>query len=122
MILLMDIFVEQNMKNSTRDRIACCAALALWAWAASASRAEIIFECAASGPTGQSAGAGTTVSAQAYTAVNFQINSTVTTGSIGCHLIDFDDARPVFGAIVKLTGQNDFPNTPNLSSSDVLGA
>lgn len=110
------------MKRFRRNRITCCAALVLWAWAASSSRAEIIFECAASGPTGQSAGSGTTVSAQAYTAVNFQITSTVTTGSIGCHLIDFDDARAVFGAIVKLTGPNDFPNTPNLTSSDVLGA
>lgn len=99
-----------------------CAAFVFLTSAAIPSRAEIIFESAASGPTGQNSGSGTTVSAQAYTAVNFQIMSTVTTGSVGCHLIDFDDARPVFGAIVKLTGPNDFPNTANLTSSDVLGA
>src|SRR5262245_33094291 len=88
--------------------------------AASTARAGLIYESAISGPTLQTGGSGTVVDATGFTAVNFQISSTVTTGSIGAHLTDFGGGQ-IFGAIVALTGPSDFPDSTNLSTSDVLG-
>jgi len=90
----------------------------------SASRAggEIIFESAASGPTGQVSGAYNVVDSASFLGVNFQITSTVTTGSVGGHLNDFDEGAPIFGAIVALDGPSDVPNSSDLSSGDLLGA
>lgn len=82
--------------------------------------AGLIFESAATGPTLQNGGSGTLIDDTFYTAVNFQITSTVTTGSIGAHMYGFNSA-PVFGAIVALASQFDVPDSPNLSTPDVLG-
>lgn len=88
--------------------------------AVSLARASLIYESAVSGPTLQSSGSATSIDAAFFTAVNFQITSTVTTGSIGAHMQGFS-TNPVFGAIVALTGQFDFPDSANLSTPDVLG-
>lgn len=87
---------------------------------ASGAGAGLIYESAVTGPTLQTSGSGTLVDDTAFTAVNFQITSTVTTGSIGAHLTDFGGGQ-IFGAIVALTGPGDIPNSPNLSTPDVLG-
>jgi hypothetical protein len=53
----------------------------------------------------------------------FQVTSTVTSGAIGGHFVtDGNSHGPIFAAVVALTGPSDFPDTANLSSSDVLGS
>ena len=83
--------------------------------AASAS-AEIIYESAASGPIGQTSGSGYSVSSEFFLGVNFQVVSTVTTGSVGGHFLRSASDEPVFGAIVALDGPGDYPDTRDLTS------
>jgi hypothetical protein len=81
-----------------------------------------IFETATSGPTGQTSGSGLSVDSSFFTAVNFEVTSTVVVRSVGGHLIaSTQEGETLFGAIVKLTGQYDYPDQPDLSGGDVLG-
>lgn len=100
--------------------VRCFIVLALLLTTASSASGGLIYESAISGPTLQTGGSGTSIDSSFYTAVNFQVTSTVTTGSIGAHMSGFS-TNPVFGAIVALTGQFDFPDSANLSTPDVLG-
>ena len=69
----------------------------------------IIYESAESGPTGQTAGAGPLIDSDWYLCQNFEVTSTVRTGSIGGHFIEFGSGGEVFGAIIRLNGEFDFP-------------
>jgi len=84
--------------------------------------AALIYESAATGPTLQTSVGGTLIDDTFFTAVNFEVVAPVTTGSIGAHMIEIGSgSEPVFGAIVALTGPGDVPDSPNLSTPDVLG-
>lgn len=89
--------------------------------------AATLFESGTLGPTGipwsdLSSGAvpGTFVSDTVFTGVRFQLNQPVVTTHIGGHFAA-PDSGTFFGAIVELNDENDFPNSENLSTTDVLG-
>lgn len=107
------------MKRCRSQLAAIIVATACAAFASTAS-AEIIYECAASGPTGQTSGSGVLADADFFLGVNFEVTTPVIVRSIGGHFLKFTDG-PIFGAIVALTGQYDVPDAPDLSSDDVLG-
>jgi hypothetical protein len=84
--------------------------------------AEILFESGTLGPTGTAEGAvpSTNVSASIYPGVRFQLTQPVKTELIGGHFVD-DLGGTFFGAIVALEDANDFPNSEDRATPDVLG-
>jgi hypothetical protein len=87
-----------------------------------------IFESSTLGPTGitfaqlsNGSVPGTNVNSFVYTGVRFELTQSVITSQLGGHFVE-SFAGDFFGAIVKLDGANDFPNSGNLSTPDVLGA
>ncbi|MCP4246402.1 MAG: hypothetical protein GY778_05065 [bacterium] len=107
------------LKSMSRQFMFC--GLAVVSGAGSVS-AAIIYESATSGPTGQTTGSGNTISDSFYLAVNFEVTTTVETGSVGGHLKDFASAGSVFGAIIRLAGPGDFATLADFSSPNLLGA
>jgi hypothetical protein len=90
--------------------------------------AAILYESGTLGPTGVtwsdlSSGAvpGINITGSVFNGVRFELTVSVITTEVGGHF-----ASPMngtfFGAIVELSGENDFPNSSDLSTSDVLGA
>lgn len=75
----------------------------------------VLYESAALGPTGGNTGFN--VDSQ-FLGVRFQVNSPVVTTEIGGH---FSGSGNFFGAIVQLSDFSDFPDSLDLSTSDVLG-
>jgi hypothetical protein len=55
--------------------------------------------------------------------VRFQVDTQITTGSIGGYFSEFQPGleSDIVGAIVRLSGPRDFPNSFNLRTRDVLG-
>jgi len=93
------------------------------AWLAGAlpAGAAVIYESATLGPVGDSGGFAVDVGQ--FLGVRFEVTVPVTTGSIGGHFLNFEPPGPaIFGAIVALTGPTDFPDSLDLTTSDVLGA
>jgi len=84
--------------------------------------AAIIFESGTLGPTGvpQGSVAATNITASVYTGVRFQLTQPVLTTQIGGHFVDRNNGT-FFGAIVALDDGNDFPDSGDLSTDDVLG-
>ncbi len=89
--------------------------------------ADVLFESGTLGPTGVSwsdlanqSVPGTNISAFAYNGVRFELTEPALTTEIGGHFVAATSGT-FFGAIVKLDDQNDFPDSGNLSSPDVLG-
>lgn len=87
--------------------------------------ASIIYESATLGPIGQKNGA--TIDDEQFLGVRFSVDSATEITSIGGHL-DGQDRSPwntgnglIFGAIVSLDDFSDFPDSLDLSSSDLLG-
>lgn len=87
-----------------------------------AVQAGIIFESGTLGPTGLSQGsvAATNVHATVYVGVRFQLTQPVLTTEVGGHFVSHSNGT-FFGAIVALDDGNDFPDSGDLSTSDVLG-
>ncbi len=92
--------------------------------------AATVFESGTLGPTGlylNAIGGGTApgssgVNPDVFSGVRFQIGQTVMTTRVGGHFVAdprFGDS--FFGAIVRLDGAMDFPDSGNLSTPDVLG-
>jgi hypothetical protein len=73
------------------------------------------FQSATLGPTGQTGGYSLT---DQFLGVRFTLASPATTSAIGIHA---DGTGTIWGAIVRLTGPADFPDSANLSTPDVLG-
>jgi hypothetical protein len=86
--------------------IACLLLGGLMTLTVSPASAALIYESAASGPTGQTSGGGNSINDAFYLAVNFQVVSPVQTGSIGGHLIGFGggtSSGPSFSLAVRVT-------------------
>ena len=97
----------------------CFVALAV---AANNASAATIFESGTLGPTGLAQGsvAATNINSNVFTGVRFQLSQSVITTQVGGHFVSQSNGI-FFGAVVKLESENDFPNSNNLSTSDVLG-
>ena len=87
------------------------------------SQAAILFESGTLGPTGLTQGAVTAsnISSSVFAGVRFQLSQPVVTTQIGGHFVDQANGS-FFGAIIELDDQNDFPDSGDLSTPDVLGA
>jgi hypothetical protein len=91
----------------------------------STAAAEIIYESGSLGPTGIPIGVvpGANVSAAVFNGVRFELTVPVVTTHVGGHFVGSTDTTDTFfGAIVQLADENDFPNSGDLSTSDVLGS
>ncbi len=103
-------------------RFRCTCLAILLALAANLCRADILFESGALGPTGipQGSVAATNITPHVFTGVRFELTQPVITTQVGGHFVDRANGT-FFGAIVELDDQNDFPNSGNLLTPDVLG-
>jgi hypothetical protein len=100
----------------------------------SEARAGILFESGTLGPTGltwdghfvEGVG-GTNVERAAFVGVRFELTQPVVTTHIGGHFLQRPEANPqgdgsFFGSIIELVDENDFPDSGNLSTPDVVGS
>jgi hypothetical protein len=80
-----------------------------------------IYESATLGPTGQTSGF--SVVYDQIVGVRFHVDERVTIGSIGGYFSEYKTGTPsdIVGAIVRLHGSHDFPNSFDLTTRDVLG-
>jgi len=112
------------MKN-TIYLVALCASLYGQPFA-NLALADVIFESGTLGPTGilysqlGNTVPGTEVFLSVFPGVRFELTQPVKTTSVGGHLVA-STGGTFFGAIVALDDENDFPNSGNLSTPDVLG-
>lgn len=105
-----------------------CACVALWlATNFGSASAGTIFESGTLGPTGVSWSdltsqvvPGTNVSDSVFVGVRFQLNEHVVTSEIGGHFVAAESGT-FFGAIVALDDDDDFPDSDDLTTPDVLG-
>jgi hypothetical protein len=97
---------------------------------ASEASADVLFESGTLGLTGitweqvtSDETLGVNVSPAVFGGARFQLTHPVRTTEVGGHFVGRPDAdASFFGAIVRLDGQSDFPNSEDLSTSDVRGA
>ena len=88
--------------------------------------ADTLFESGTLGPTGipfsdlGNAVPGTNIKDVTFNGVRFQITQAVSTTQIGGHFVA-QSGGTFFGAIIELEDENDFPNSGDLTSPDVLG-
>jgi hypothetical protein len=87
------------------------------------ANAATIFESGTLGPTGLAQGsvAASNITPNVFAGVRFQITQTVLTTQVGGHFVDRNNGT-FFGAIVVLDNGNDFPDSGDLSTSDILGS
>jgi hypothetical protein len=90
--------------------------------------AATIFESGTLGTTGitwqkvlEDEPIGSNVNSDVFSGVRFQVMQPVVTTRIGGHVVAPAESE-FFGAIVRLTHQNDFPDSGDLSTPDVLGS
>ena len=93
----------------------------------SSAVADVLFESGTLGPTGVSwqdaldgLVPGSSVAVDVFSGVRFNLTQLVVTTQIGGHFFS-PAGGDFFGAIVQLNGVNDFPDSGDLSTSDVLG-
>lgn len=86
-------------------------------------RADTIFESGTLGPTGlpQGSVSATNITFSVFTGVRFELTQPVLTAQVGGHFVSTTNGT-FFGAIVALDDENDFPDSGDLSTPDVLGA
>ncbi len=97
---------------------------------ATSALAATIFESGTLGPTGVTRSdianetvAGTNVSAAVFVGVRFLVDRPVITTDVGGHFVkNLGADESFFGAIVALDDANDFPNSGDLSTPDVVGS
>ncbi|QDT69838.1 hypothetical protein MalM25_27800 [Planctomycetes bacterium MalM25] len=101
---------------------------ALLLLAAQASGDEVLYQSAILGPTGITAEElttqavpGTNVGRFDFIGARFELMQPVVTNRIGGHLVSLGPAGEFFGALVALAGPDDFPDSSDLSTPDVLG-
>lgn len=100
------------------------AALALM-FATTSATAATIFESGTLGPTGIPRGVvpGANVSSDVFNGVRFELATPVITTQVGGHFVgSVGTTDTLFGAIVKLADENDYPDSADLSTPDVLGS
>jgi hypothetical protein len=99
--------------------------LALLALSAPEASGATIFESSTLGPTGiprNEIDGGSNVSPTVFVGVRFRIDQPVVTNQIGGHFVKTVGTNETFfGAIVSLLDENDFPDSANLSTPDVVG-
>lgn len=91
----------------------------------SPATADILFESGTLGPTGIPRGVvpGANVSASVFDGVRFQLTVPVVTTQVGGHFVGSPGTTDTFfGAIIALESANDFPDSGDLSTPDVLGS
>jgi len=82
-----------------------------------------IFESAPTGPLALSGDPAPVIVADQFLGVKFHVSKPVRTGSIGGYFAPYTPSveADVIGAIVRLDGPHDFPNSFDLTTNDVLG-
>lgn len=82
-----------------------------------------IYESAAGGPLAVKGDPPPVIVADQYLGVKFYVATPVTTGSVGGYLAPYAAGveTEIVGAIVRLDGPHDFPNSFDLTADDVLG-
>jgi hypothetical protein len=99
---------------------------AVLAWLSNPASADILFESGMLGPTGVSFNdlggvvPGTNIQGVVFAGVRFELAQPVMTTAVGGHFVA-PNTGTFFGAIIALDDANDFPNSEDLSTSDVLG-
>jgi hypothetical protein len=95
---------------------------------AAPSSANVIFESASLGDTEvtweqviNQEVAGSNVASFNFVGARFQVTQAVRATQIGGHFVGGYEETSFFGALVSLTGRDDFPDSGNLSTPDVLG-
>lgn len=113
-------------RNAQKSHLAILYAATLLV-AATNSIAPTIFESGTLGPTGitwtdlqDQVVPGTSVHSSNFVGARFELTQVVAISEIGGHFAA-PSAGTFFGAIVKLDDANDFPNSSDLSTPDVLG-
>ncbi len=111
------------MRRSCLFRVLVLLLVACLAGKSSVTFAATIFESGTLGPTGipQGSVAATNISPYVYTGVRFELTQPAITTQIGGHFVDTAGGS-FFGAIIKLDGSDDFPDSGDLSTADVLGS
>jgi len=90
------------------------------------AQSAIIFESGNLGPTGLSrddllnSEPSINLTVSVYGGVRFQLSQPVLITQVGGHFVDSSNGT-LFGAIVALDDENDFPDSNDLSTPDVLG-
>ena len=82
-----------------------------------------IYESATAGLVGQPLGLPSVIVQDQSLGVRFHVSTPVSTGSIGGYFAQYtpDVESDIIGAIVRIHGPHDFPNSFDLTTSDVLG-
>jgi hypothetical protein len=82
-----------------------------------------IYESVALGPLAATGDPPPVIVADQFLGVKFHVSKPVTTGSIGGYFAPYSLGveADIIGAIVRLDGPHDFPNSFDLSTNDVLG-
>lgn len=82
-----------------------------------------IYESVALGPLATGGDPPPVIVGDQFLGVKFHVSKPVTTGSIGGYLAPYTPGveADIIGAIVRLDGPHDFPDSFNLTTSDVLG-
>jgi hypothetical protein len=123
--------MRQNGKREARTlSLVNAAAVLVLTITANNAAADTIFESGMLGPTGVSWSDidnqtvyGATIESNVFNGVRFHLPHPAITTRIGGHLVGSPGTNPTFfGALVRLTDENDFPDSENLSTPDVLGA
>ena len=84
--------------------------------------ALLIYESASNGPLAVGGDPPPVIVADQSLGVKFHVSKPVKTGSIGGYFAPYGSAESdIIGAIVRLQGPNDFPNSFDLTTRDVLG-
>jgi hypothetical protein len=93
-----------------------------------AASADVLFESGALGPTGvtwtelvNGTVPGINITSHVFNGVRFELTSPVMTTQVGGHFAS-PSGGAFFGSVVRLTDENDFPDSGNLSTPDVLGS
>jgi hypothetical protein len=86
------------------------------------AQGAILYESGALGSTGLAQGsvAATNVTQAVFTGVRFQLAQPAIASQVGGHFVG-SGGGTFFGALVKLDGADDFPDSGSLSTPDVLG-
>jgi hypothetical protein len=103
-----------------------CVTMLCWASVGgSTAFADVLFESGTLGPTGiprSEIAGGSNVSPVVFVGARFHLDQPVITTQIGGHFVKNIGANEsFFGAIVALANENDFPDSGNLSTPDVVG-
>ncbi len=92
------------------------------------TRGATIFESASLGETGLTFNdlvadsiPTTGVSETVFSGVRFHLGQPAVTSQIGGHFVARDNGSSIFGAVVRLTDENDFPNSFDLTTPDLIG-